>query len=168
MLVRFPMQRSGDLPRLSERPDALNNAISRVFPERASFELREDDVEALRKQLRNGHLTSSGGQIAFLQTQQEVAELAAWKVRQVLSGQTSCVPYRSPAALRTLGGLLAVQSCTACKVGLENWVSAAATRRYSKGSHYCAIKLLIVEGLVDKRPVLRHQLATFFVRRRSV
>ena len=59
----------------------LSDAISRIFSERASFELRDDDVEALRQQLRNGHISHGKGKKDGPPSQQkEIEEAAQWKV----------------------------------------------------------------------------------------
>ena len=59
----------------------LSDAISRIFSERASFELRDDDVEALRLQLRNGNISHGKGKRDSPPSQQkEVEEAAQWKV----------------------------------------------------------------------------------------
>lgn len=59
----------------------LSDAISRIFSERASFELRDDDVEALRLQLRNGHISHNKGKRESPPSQQKEGEEAAqWKV----------------------------------------------------------------------------------------
>lgn len=72
------MRRGPDGRRMNGRDRALSEAFVKIFPERASFELRDDDVDLLRKQLEKG------GQIsnlpAFLQLQRDAEETAAWKV----------------------------------------------------------------------------------------
>ena len=74
--------RRRELPRLGSK-DALREAFLRTsFPERASFELRDDDVEALRQQFKNGAL--------HWHAQKEAEEMAFWKVCfSTLSTQTS-------------------------------------------------------------------------------
>lgn len=73
------MRRGGEVARANSR-ELLSDAISRIFPERASFELREDDVEALRQQLRNGHLSKGLESLGSQLHQKEVEEAAQWKV----------------------------------------------------------------------------------------
>ena len=65
------MRRSGEYSR-NGRKEALSDAISRIFSERASFELRDDDVEALRKQLKVGSISPGVTPIP--------EETAKWKV----------------------------------------------------------------------------------------
>jgi len=66
------MRRSGEYSR-NGRKEALSDAISRIFSERASFELREDDVEALRQQLKVGSISHEN-------LTQIPEETAKWKV----------------------------------------------------------------------------------------
>ena len=67
--------------------EMLSDAISRIFSERASFELRDDDVEALRLQLRNGNISHAKGKRESSPSQQkEVEEAAQWKVTLLLGG----------------------------------------------------------------------------------
>lgn len=72
--------------------EMLSDAISRIFSERASFELRDDDVEALRQQLRNGHISHAKGKKDVpLSQQREIEEATQWKVLKCVSdSQTQC------------------------------------------------------------------------------
>lgn len=77
----FPTRRSREPGRFGGGQAALSDTISRIFTERASFELRDDDVEALRKQLRNGGSISPSSASSNNMAGQEAEELEAWKVR---------------------------------------------------------------------------------------
>ena len=73
------MRRSAEGVRSRDK-ELLGDAISRIFSERASFELREDEVEALRLQLRNGNISHGKSRWESPQRQAEFQEAALWKV----------------------------------------------------------------------------------------
>ena len=83
------MQRGSDGRRLNVKQRALNDAFSNIFPERASFELRDDDVEALRKQLQKDDSIDIALQ-ELQQRQRDAAETAAWKVIIKAPGSDKC------------------------------------------------------------------------------
>jgi hypothetical protein len=60
----------------------LSDAISRIFSERASFELRDDEVEALRKQLKNGNLSHVSEETAKWKV--SLHHTNSWDVPQML------------------------------------------------------------------------------------
>lgn len=73
------MRRSKDVARGSNK-ELLSDAISRIFSERASFELRDDDVEALRQQLRLNQISPPHKRSESHTQDKEVEEAARWKV----------------------------------------------------------------------------------------
>ena len=74
------MRRSRDPPNSfgGSQKQALSDHLSRIFSERASFELRDEDVEAIRRQLK-GSILGLSQQVSHLESE----DMLAWKVSRI-------------------------------------------------------------------------------------